>query len=155
MFAREHQNNFISKIVMAKSNPMSVKYYTWRAEFQERGALHVHGTIWVNTRKLEMLREVNGRLCMKNAPGKGPLKGITEVFNKLRHDKPLESMEISCLTRFIDEFFTVCTHPKIVGKDVAEIAKQVNQHHHTKTCRKHGTSCRFNYPKPPSPEIKP
>ena len=89
---------------------------------------------------------------MKNAPGKGPLKGITEVFNKLRHDKPLEKNEISCLTRFIDEFFTVCTHSKVVGKDVAEIAKQVNQHHHTKTCRKHGTTCRFNYPKPPSPE---
>ena len=71
-YCHQRVKSFMSKIVMAKSNPMSVKYYTWRAEFQERGALHVHGTIWVNTRKLEMLKEVNGRLCVKNAPGKGP-----------------------------------------------------------------------------------
>ena len=38
-----------------------------------------------------------------------------------------------------------------VGKEVARIAQEVNKHHHTKTCRKHDTTCRFRYPRYPAP----
>ena len=38
-----------------------------------------------------------------------------------------------------------------MGNDVATIAKSVNEHHCSKTCFKKGGSCRFKYPKPPSP----
>ncbi len=34
--------------------------------------------------------------------------------------------------------------------DVSEIVKAVQVHHHTRTCRKYGSSCRFSYPKFPS-----
>ena len=34
---------------------------------------------------------------------------------------------------------------------MANIAREVNKHHHTKTCRKHDTTCRFSYPRYPSP----
>ena len=33
---------------------------------------------------------------------------------------------------------------------VSANAQEVNKHHHTKTCRKHDTSCRFGYPRFPS-----
>ena len=33
--------SFISKIVMSKSNPMKVKNYTYKVEFQERGKIFV------------------------------------------------------------------------------------------------------------------
>ena len=46
--------------------------------------------------------------------------------------------------------FQVSLHPAIVGSIVAEIARKVNQHHHTKTCRKYKTVCRFKMPKLPS-----
>ena len=34
---------------------------------------------------------------------------------------------------------------------MSKIAQEVNKHHHTKTCRKHNSTCRFNYPKYPAP----
>ena len=43
---------FLSKIVLCKSNPLSVKFYTYKVEFQERGAGHIHGTLWLDTIKL-------------------------------------------------------------------------------------------------------
>ena len=56
------------------------------------------------------------------------------------------------LARFIDEFTTVSIHDNTVGKKVAEIAQEVNKHHHTKTCRKYDATCRFKYPRYPSPK---
>ena len=44
---------FINKIVMAPSNPMKVKYYHYRVEFQKRGAGHVHGVLWLDLDELE------------------------------------------------------------------------------------------------------
>ena len=43
----------IRDIVMDKSNPMSVDYYSMKVEFQGRGAAHNHGVLWVNLKKLE------------------------------------------------------------------------------------------------------
>ena len=38
---------FLRKIVLCKSNPLSVKFYMYKVEFQERGAGHIHGTLKV------------------------------------------------------------------------------------------------------------
>ena len=42
---------FIKQIMMNKDSPFSVKYYSYRVEFQLRGAAHCHGTIWVDFEK--------------------------------------------------------------------------------------------------------
>ena len=34
---------------------MNVGNYSYMAEFQDRGALHVHGTLWVSLDKIETL----------------------------------------------------------------------------------------------------
>ena len=52
---------------------------------------------------------------------------------------------------FIDEYTTVSNHANTVDREVARFASEVNKHHHTKTCRKHDTTCRFSYPRYPSP----
>ena len=44
---------FINKILTDKNNPMCVKYWTTKVEFQGRGAGHNHGTIWVDMKKME------------------------------------------------------------------------------------------------------
>ena len=44
---------FIKNIVLNKSNPMSVQYYSTKVEFQGRGAGHNHGTLWVDLNKME------------------------------------------------------------------------------------------------------
>ena len=52
---------FITEIVMDKSNPMSVKHYSTKVEFQGRGAAHNHGTLWVDIKKMEFyFKQENG-----------------------------------------------------------------------------------------------
>ena len=148
---------FMNKIVMAKSNPLSVKYYSYKVEFQARGAAHIHGILWLNHFRLEKLILKDGQLTHPSGdyvnPGHSslPLKGIAETFQKLRSCEKLSKENISVLGRFVDSFTTVSTHGPTVGEDVVKIVTEVNTHHHSRTCLKRGTDCRFNYPRPPAP----
>ena len=81
-----------------------------------------------------------------------PLKGLKEVFQKLRNEDDLTAEDLTCLENFIDGFTTVSLNPNIVGENVVKIVTEVNVHHHTKTCRKYDSSCRFNYPRFPTPK---
>ena len=78
-----------------------------------------------------------------------PFKKITEAFRKLRDDVPLDDEELESVKNLIEKFTTVSLHTNTVGRDVAKIAKEVNVHHHTRTCRKYNNQCRFNYPRYP------
>ena len=148
---------FMNKIVMAKSNPLSVKYYSYKVEFQQRGAAHIHGILWLNLFRLEKLILKNGQLThpssdnVNHGQSSLPLKGIAETFQKLRSCEKLSKENISVLTRFVDSFTTVSTHGPTVGEDVVKIVTEVNTHHHSRTCMKRGTDCRFKYPRPPAP----
>ncbi len=52
---------------------------------------------------------------------------------------------------FVDRYVT-CEIPPEDERDMHEIVSSVQQHskRHAKTCRKKGTTCRFNFPRPPS-----
>ena len=146
---------FLRDIVLHKSNPMSVKFFTYKVEFQARGAGHIHGPFWLDLDKLETLvRSDRGLILPENHDSfkARPLQGITKAFKSLRNNKKLSNEDKNVLKTFIDEYTTVTTHPKTVGEDVSIIAREVNQHHHTHTCRKYGDECRFGFPKLPSPE---
>ena len=136
---------------------MAAKYYTYKVEFQARGAGHIHGTLWFDLEKLEDLICVEGKLVNPKDAEKcssltRPLKGIAKAFKSLRNNDVLSKEDIDVLTSFADEFTTVTTHKGTVGEDVATIAKEVNKHHHTQTCRKYNNECRFGFEKLPSPE---
>ena len=119
---------------------------------------HIHGVLWTYLEKLEELiyddqknlkvateMEVHDKEIYK------PLRGLKEVFQKLRNEDDLVTEDLICLENFIDGFTTVSLNPNIVGEDVAKLVTEVNVHHHTKTCRKYDSSCRFNYPRFPTP----
>ena len=55
--------------------------------------------------------------------------------------------DLLTVVKFVDTFSTVSLHPAIVGPIVKAIAEVVNQHRHTKTCRKYKPPCRFKFPK--------
>ena len=78
-----------------------------------------------------------------------PLRGLSEAFRKLKNDIPLNELELDSLTNMIDEFTTVSLHGNSVGQDVEKIAREVNIHHHTKSCKKYDETCRFKYPRFP------
>ena len=79
-----------------------------------------------------------------------PLCGLKSAMKKLNNvEDDITDQDLAIVIRFVDIFSSVSLHPSIVGSKVAEIAKIVNQHKHTKTCRKYLTICRFKFPKLP------
>ena len=43
---------------------MSVRFYSYKVEFQQRGAAHIHGIIWLNLDMLETLVLIDDELCI-------------------------------------------------------------------------------------------
>ena len=72
------------------------------------------------------------------------------MFKKIKDEEKLEDDDLQVLTCFIDEFSNVSTHEATVGEKIASQVLEVNIHHHTSTCYKKGTSCRFGYLRRPS-----
>ena len=128
---------FIKEIVMAKDSPMCVYKYSYKTEFQNRGAAHVHGVLWVNMKKLE---------------GKPVFKGLGEAYTHFRQEENVTDEDIDVMARFVDAMSTVSLCAAEVGEQVVKTAKETQNHHHTKrACRKNGGSgCRFGKPHFPS-----
>ena len=113
---------FFKEIVLAKDSPMSVHRYSYKVEFQNRGAPHVHGVLWLNLGKLERQEK---------------FRGAKSAFIKLRKGTPLSPSDREVVCRMVDEFSTVSLCPEEVGADVVQKVKDVNTHHHTKkACKK-------------------
>ena len=117
-------HHFINNILMAQGNPMAVRYYHYRLEFQLRGAPHCHGVLWLDLKGLEKSQN---------------LPNLEAIFNKLRISTKLKPEEKETLSRFIDLY--ISTSSKTEGLE--ETIKEVQTHHHTSTCFKGGRqSCR-------------
>jgi hypothetical protein len=147
---------------------MMVEYYTYKVEFQDRGAGHIHGTLWLKLEMIErLIRTDDDKLVLgeertdnqdiekentdKNGSKHGrPFKGISSAFRKLKNNEELMESEKEALKNFIDEFTTVCTNEVSVGEKVSRIVLEVNIHSHTKSCRKYDCPCRFFFPRFPS-----
>ena len=109
------------------------------------GAAHIHGTLWLDLESIEKLKLKNGKLV--NSDENGTMKGLCEAFRKLKNSEMLLKEDTECLSRFVDAFITVSTCEEEVGVEIATTVKEVNQHRHSKTCRKYGGNCRFHYPR--------
>ena len=110
---------FIKSIVMDKSSPMSVQYYSTKVEFQGRGAAHNHGVLWVNFDRVEYaFKNQNGQLCFMEdilsslaehivsiADVEKLLKGLTECKTEKKNfqaenfliDEPLRNLLVNQL----------------------------------------------------------
>ena len=146
------------------NQPMKVKNLSYKVEFQGRGAGHIHGVLWVDLAKLEK-DSLN-----KNEPNENSKSGktdemskknyLTSAFDKLRLSKPLSKEEISALVTYVDKFITCSLNPAklsqmaLDGKKLAELAKSVQEHSHTRTCHKYDNSCRFHKPSLPMKETR-
>ena len=49
---------FMNEIVMGGGNSMNVDKYSYKAEFQDRGAGHVHGTLWVKLNVIDKMKKL-------------------------------------------------------------------------------------------------
>ena len=170
---------FMREVMMGENNPLNINYYTYKVEFQDRGAGHIHGTLWLKLKILERLirtpegdlidpgpkksEDKTGMKDPKNTENEKtyrnrPFANLTQAFKKLRHEQVLNKEDKTALRNFIDQYTTCSLNPATVGADVAKIAYEVNRHHHTKTCKKYlqqlleQNICRFGYRKYPSTE---
>ena len=150
-------NAFMTNIVMGKSNPMMVDKFSYKTEFQDRGAGHVHGVLWVKLYQIEKLCRLKDHSLVlltkeikesQDGQYTMPFKGISNAFKKFRTEQDLTEEEEKAVINFIDEFSTVSLNADEVGKDIVRKVEEVNKHHHTKTC-KPLPKCRFRYPKFP------
>ena len=86
--------------------------------------------------------------------------GLQKTFLKLKQSKRLENDDITPLLKFGRDTITCSTDPKVLmsqfginmerAEKIVNMVKEVNTHHHTKTCRKYKTDCRFKFPRYPS-----
>ena len=148
---------FMNNIVMGGGNPMRVDKFSYKTEFQDRGAGHVHGVLWIKLYEIEKLCRLrdNNLVSLTKQEKKEragefhePFKGIKNAFRKFRTEEEPSEEEEKVVINFIDQFTTVSLCADEVGHEVVRIAEEVNKHHHTKTCRKL-PKCRFRYPKFP------
>ena len=119
---------------MDKSNPLKVKYYSYKIEFQQRGSAHVHGVLWIDWEELSSTSTTFNVDKVKSA------------FNAIKSEKRIGEDENEQLIKFADTFVSCSkTSPK-----VRKIVEDVNIHHHTASCRKYDKPCRFNFPRFPA-----
>ena len=128
---------FIKTIVMNTFSPLKCQEYSYRVEFQMRGAAHIHGILWV---------DIDQIIKEDKAGGSKKLEILGEALQTMYDDKMPSDEEKDALEYYIDKFVT-CT---LKNPETRDIAMDVQIHHHTKTCQSRGPECRFYFPQFPS-----
>ena len=126
---------FRNEILFGRNNPMNIKHISYRVEFQGRGAAHIHGTLWLDMKRIEKLpqfKEMKGHL--------------SDAFRKLRDDLKLSKCEKEGIAMLTDTFITCSLNPAIVTQEVVDIASAVNCHYCTRKCE---NKCKYGFPRFP------
>ena len=148
----DHRVKMFFKHIVMTDNRMPVLYYSYKVEFQMRGAGHIHGVLWMNMNALK--RDSSGNIMFaENHVGKSvPVRmfeKIAVILHKIKEQIDTSDSEKEHLCQFIDQFVSVDRY----NPEVSHIVDKVNVHVHTKTCKKYGSkSCRFNFPRFPTEE---
>merc|ERR1712082_453324 len=64
---------------------MHIKKFSWKVEFQGRGAGHIHGTLWCDLNKI--MKDENHQ----NSEEKNVNNSLESAFKKLRQNEELSS----------------------------------------------------------------
>ena len=164
--------SFRTEIMMGKNNPMRIKYWSDKMEFQGRGAGHIHGVAWCDLDEIfELIKEErkvgvilsNGEEKSSEEESAKEVNHLENAYRNLRENMPLSEEEENILIDFVDRSVTCTLNPEVAGKminvkktredglKIIDIVKAVQVHYHTKSCKKNGcsTNCRFRFPKFP------
>ena len=140
--------SFIKHILMGKGKgKLTFEHYSYRIEFQIRGLPHLHGALWLCREDLDSW--IGKDVTLQES--KKYQKIIDEIVKKLitckipeiPHDEDKSDDES-------DEKKKEREKEKVKQKDLKDKVLKLQVHRHTKTCEKHGTKCRFGFPRYPS-----
>jgi hypothetical protein len=136
-------NAFRKEVLMGENNSMNIKHISYRVEFQGRGAAHIHGTLWLDMKRIEKI------LPFTQIDKNTETKHLSEAFRKLRDDLKLNDDEKKAIVILTDMFITCSLNPALVTQEVVEIAMRVNRHHCTRKCER---KCKYGFPRFPLKE---
>ena len=134
--------SFRKNILYAPQSKLKIMDHQDRTEFQARGNAHIQGAAWSDLKELEDL-----------------YPGLKLTFLKLKERNHLDTNDVKSLISFLQDTITYTLSTEDIMKFgisreraafICKVVKEVNVHHHTKTCRKFNTICRFKYPRYPS-----
>jgi hypothetical protein len=115
--------SFIQHMVLRGGKGLlPVEYFTYRVEFQLRGMAHVHGCLWLEDSFVSDYKDPVDK-------------------TKFNEDK---------IGELIDQISS-CKLPGTDDPELDTMVREVQVHKHTKSCKKYGSSCRFDFPHYPSP----
>ena len=144
--------SFKKEILFGHNNPMKIKHISYRVEFQGREAAHIHGTLWLDIKKIEELI-----ITKDNSKSVQP-GDLSNAFLNLRHDTQLKNSEKVAIQRFTDMFISCSLNPNTVhddpekGQKIVKIIQEVNRHHCTRKCKSYEGKCRYAFPRYPLKE---
>ena len=142
-------------------------------EFQGTGAGHIHGVAWCDLNEISELIKKERRVGIilskddenseKDDKSTEDVNHLENAYKSLRENKSLSTDEENALTDFVDRSVTCTLNPELAAKmvdvkknredglKIIKIVKEVQVHHHTKSCGKRGctSACRFRFPKFP------
>ena len=142
---------FRTEIMMGKNNPLAIKYFSDKMEYQGRGAGHIHGVAWSDLRKISMMinNERKAGVILSNQDKDMAISHLENAYKCLQEAQPLMEAEKDALIDFIDRAVTCTLNPemaakmidlnkdKVEGIGVIKIVEDCLTHHHIKTCRKY------------------
>ena len=149
---------FKKEVIFGNNNPMKVRHITYRVEFQGRGAGHIHGVLWVDLDEINKdmekeIEEAKDKMMEEIMGGKGEDidsdKALVEAYEKLRKRDKLNKLETKALELFADKYCTCSLDSEKVGDKVVKIVEEVNEHGHSKSCKKVSQNCRWKFPRYP------
>ena len=123
------------------------EHYSYRIEFQIRGLPHLHGALWLSRKYLDTW--IGKDVTLQES------KKYEEIIDKIV--KKLITCEIPEIPQNKEEISDEDDEKKkeredFIKKqnDLKDKVLKLQVHRHTKTCEKHGTKCRFGFPRYPS-----
>ena len=140
--------SFIKHILMGKGKGKLIfEHYSYRIEFQIRGLPHLHGALWLSRKYLDTW--IGKDVTLQES------KKYEEIIDKIV--KKLITCEIPEIPQNKEEISDEDDEKKkeredFIKKqnDLKDKVLKLQVHRHTKTCEKHGTKCRFGFPRYPS-----
>ena len=118
---------FYRDIIKAKDNKMSIGFYSYRIEFQDRGAGHVHGVLWVDWDAFEENESNIHDFADENEEeiGNG-VKKLRTAFKKFKDDEALSIGEYKKIVKFNDIFISCSTNATVVENMLHRIKLRKN-----------------------------
>ena len=93
-YFNDRVKKFMDLVVMGDNNPMMVEYFTYKVEFQDRGAGHIHGTLWLKLEMMErLIRTDDGQLILgENQDIEDEVIEEDGIQNDINHERPFKGI---------------------------------------------------------------